>query len=163
MMAHKIMRPKFTFTRLPEIKLSQIQSHMNDPRIAAHLPLLDGKWDMTTTENFVTTKEGYWTRDGLGHWGILANGQYIGWGGFQKEGTEWDYGLVLTADAFGMGHRVTTHALDFAKSDPRIPYITFLLPPTRKNRSALSRIGATPDGTTHHGGHRFLKFKLITT
>ena len=53
----------------------------------------------------VAAKEACWRRDGLGHWAILANGAYAGWGGFQKEGEDWDFGLVLSPGFFGLGQR----------------------------------------------------------
>ena len=56
---------------------------------------------------FVTKKEEYWVRDGLGHWAFLVDGTYVGWGGFQKDGDEWDFGLVLRPGSFGLGRRIT--------------------------------------------------------
>lgn len=41
-----------------------------------------------------------WARYGLGHWAFLAEGRHVGWGGFQREGDEWDFGLVLRPYAF---------------------------------------------------------------
>lgn len=61
---------------------------MSDPRVAAHLPLLQGDWDRQSTLEFVEAKEAHWARDGLGHWAILRDASYAGWGGFQKEGDE---------------------------------------------------------------------------
>lgn len=156
------MQGEIIFSRLSNIKFEEIQAHMNDPRIADHLPLLDGQWNDATTRNFVTSKEDYWERDGLGHWAFLHNGKYIGWGGFQKEGNEWDFGLVLTADAFGMGPRISKQAISFAQNDPRIAFITFLLPPTRTNLGALTRMGAALVGTTDYDGHTFLKYRMET-
>ncbi|MBB96040.1 MAG: GNAT family N-acetyltransferase [Rhodobacteraceae bacterium] len=155
-------RPDITFARLTDIPLPTLVAHMSDPRIAAHLPLLTAPWDIATARAFVQAKEACWERDGLGHWAILADGHYVGWGGFQKEGDEWDFGLVLTGDAFGLGQAITARALDFARADPRIPYITFLLPPSRRHLGALRRLGAHPAGEATHGGETFLKFQLET-
>lgn len=156
------MRDEITFARLPDIPADEITAHMSDPRVAVHMPLLTGAWDRATTAQFIQTKEACWQRDGLGHWAILHAGRYIGWGGFQKEGEEWDYGLVLTPEAFGLGLRVSNKALAFAKTDPRIPFVTFLLPPSRRHLGALARIGAQLTGEVLHDGHRFLKFRLDT-
>ncbi|MDX1743737.1 MAG: GNAT family N-acetyltransferase, partial [Ruegeria sp.] len=123
---------KIEFTRLCNTDAEEILSHMTDPRLAEHMPLLTGTWDQADVARFVDVKEQCWERDGLGHWAILHNGKYVGWGGFQKEEDEWDYGLVLRPESFGLGGRITRKALDFAASDPRIPYVTFLLPPSRK-------------------------------
>ena len=135
---------------------------MSDPRVAEHMPLLTFEWDAAAVTKFVAQKENCWARDGLGHWAFLADGRYVGWGGFQKEGEEWDYGLVLRPDAFGLGLRISRKALDFAVADARIPFVTFLLPPSRKNLGALKRLGAVCVGEIEYDGAKFLKFRLET-
>ncbi|MEO3413540.1 GNAT family N-acetyltransferase [Roseovarius sp. CAU 1744] len=150
------------FTRLTEVTPDEIIAHMSDPRVARHMPLLTFSWDRAAVAAFVTRKEACWRRDGLGHWAIICNGSYVGWGGFQKEGSEWDYGLVLTAGAFGLGARITRKAFDVARADARIPFVTFLLPPSRKNLGALQRMGARFIGEVDYDGARFLKYRIET-
>lgn len=150
------------FARLTEIPTSEIVDHMSDPRVAAHMPLLTSKWDSDAVADFVAFKENCWRRDGLGHWAILYGGSYIGWGGFQKEGDEWDFGLVLKPAAFGLGPPVTRKAIEFAVADDRIPFVTFLLPPSRKKLAALARCGATFVGEIEYQGARFRKYRLDT-
>ncbi|WP_415405358.1 hypothetical protein [Tateyamaria sp. SN3-11] len=135
---------------------------MSGPRVAEHMPLLTFAWDAAAVDSFVAHKEACWRRDGLGHWAFLADGRYVGWGGFQKEGDEWDFGLVLRPDAFGLGARIAAKALEFAIADDRIPYVTFLLPPSRKKLGALDRLGARQIGDIDYDGERFLKFRLET-
>lgn len=154
--------PALRFVRLTEIPPADLVAHMSDPRLRAHMPLLTGSWGESEVQAFVRAKEACWARDGLGHWAFLADGRYVGWGGFQKEGGEWDFGLVLRPQDFGVGRRITQAALDFARSDPRIPYVTFLLPPSRRNLGALHRIGAQSAGRQDHSGATFLKFRLDT-
>ena len=77
-----------TFARLADVEPTVIAAHMSDRRVAAHMPLLTSEWDATVAEKFIATKEEYWQRDGLGHWAFLLNGDYVGWGGFQKESDE---------------------------------------------------------------------------
>ena len=156
------MKQKITFARLSEVAPAEILSHMSDPRVAEHMPLLTTGWTDTTVANFVATKEAFCARDGLGHWAILRDGAYIGWGGFQKEQGEWDFGLVLTPDAFGLGVRIARKALAFAVADERIAFVTFLLPPSRKNLGALTRLGARQIGEVDYDGAVFLKFRLET-
>ena len=139
-----------------------ILDHMSDPRVAEHMPLLTTKWDREVVAEFVATKEARWIRDGLGHWAILCNGAYVGWGGLQKEGDEWDFGLVLRPDCFGLGACISKKAIAFAKGDERIPFVTFLLPPSRKNLGALKRLGAKFVGETEYEGLTFRKFRLET-
>lgn len=153
---------QITFARLPDIAPERILAHMTDPRIAEHMPLLTGTWNLETVAQFVAAKEACWSRDGLGHWAILAAGNYAGWGGFQKEGDEWDFGLVLRPERFGLGLRITAQALEFARQDPRIPFVTFLLPPSRSRLGALARMGARIVGEVDHAGARFMKYRLDT-
>lgn len=154
---------KIEFSRLSLVSPCVIAAHMSDPRMAEHMPLLTRPWDINTARAFVAAKEDRWRRDGLGHWAILFDGQYVGWGGFQLDSGEWDYGLVLTPDAFGLGPRITRNALDFARSDSRIAAVTFLLPPSRRHVAALTRLGARAVGEVGYGGATFRKFRLQTT
>jgi hypothetical protein len=142
--------------------VDEIVAHMSDPRVAEHMPLLTFKWDRQRLAEFVSTKEESWRRDGLGHWAILGDDEYVGWGGFQKEGDEWDFGLVLKPDCFGLGLRITRKAIDFAKVDERIPFVTFLLPPSRTHLGGLTRLGARFVGEVEHDGAQFLKYRLDT-
>ncbi|UOA25641.1 GNAT family N-acetyltransferase [Pseudosulfitobacter sp. DSM 107133] len=156
------MKHEILFVRLSEVAPHEIIAHMSDPRVAEHMPLLTFEWDDAAVTKFVTAKEDCWRRDGLGHWAILSNGKYVGWGGFQKEGGEWDYGLVLRPEAFGLGTQITRKAIAFAIADERIPFVTFLLPPSRKNLSALTRLGATFVDEIDYDGSTFLKYRLET-
>ncbi|GAB5467092.1 MAG: hypothetical protein Kilf2KO_01220 [Rhodospirillales bacterium] len=157
------LKREITFTRLPEIDPDEIAAQMSDPRLGAHMPLLKGRWDRAAVAKFVAAKEAYWSRDGLGHWALLCNDDYVGWGGFQKEGEAWDYGLVLKPAAFGLGIRISKMALAFARRDPRIPFVTFLLPPSRTRLGALARLGAEFVDEVDYGGARFRRFRLETT
>ncbi|WP_299926417.1 GNAT family protein [uncultured Pelagimonas sp.] len=151
-----------TFARLSDIDQAEILAHMSDERVAEHMPLVTFQWDSATIARFVESKEACWQRDGLGHWAILCDADYVGWGGFQKEGDEWDFGLVLAPAAFGLGVRIARKAIDFAKSDDRIPHVTFLLPPSRKNLGALTKMGAAYVGDIDYEGETFRKFRLET-
>lgn len=157
-----VLERKIDFVRLPEISKDELVAHMSDPRVAEHMPLLTFKWDCDAAAKFVAAKEECWRRDGLGHWAILCNGRYIGWGGFQKEGDEWDFGLVLKPDAFGLGVYISKKAIEFARGEDRIPFVTFLLPPSRKNLSALQRLGARFVGEIEYDGAKFRKYRLDT-
>ncbi len=153
---------EITFVRLPDVSTDEIMAHMSDPRVIEHMPLATSVWDQAFCDAFVKAKEECWRRDGLGHWAILCNGSYIGWGGFQKEGDEWDFGLVLKPGSFGLGARIARKALKFASSDTRIPFVTFLLPPSRKHLKGLERLGARLIGEVDYEGSAFLKYRLET-
>ncbi|WP_416882517.1 hypothetical protein [Marivita sp.] len=49
-------------------------------------------------------------------------------------------------DAFGIGRRITSKAIDFEIADKRISYLTFLLLPSRRNLETLERLGALAVG-----------------
>jgi RimJ/RimL family protein N-acetyltransferase len=157
------LKHEITFTRLLKIEPDEIMAHMSDPRVAEHMPLLTFDWDEAAVSNFIATKEECWSRDGLGHWAVMLNKTYVGWGGFQKEGDEWDFGLVLKPEYFGLGIRISRKAIEFAFADDRIPFVTFLLPPSRKNLGALKRLGATFVAAIEYDGSTFLKYRLETT
>jgi len=150
------------FVRLKDISLEEIASHMSNARVAEHMPLLKSKWTLEDANKFVKTKERTWQHDGLGHWAILYGDVYVGWGGFQKEGEEWDFGLVLKPKNFGLGMRISRKAIEFAHSDPRIDFVTFLLPLSRRNLGALSRGGATFVENIKYDGETFKKYRLET-
>ncbi len=154
--------PAIDFVRLTEVSLEDIVSHMNDPRVAEHMPLLTSEWTHKDAKDFVTKKEETWQRDGLGHWAILSDGVYVGWGGFQKEGQDWDFGLVLKPDNFGLGMSIFRKAFEFAEADKRIDFITFLLPFSRKNLGVMSRVGAEFIGNTEQDGEAFKRYRLDT-
>jgi len=150
------------FGRLPEISPDEILAHMNDPRVAQNMPLLTAKWDRPRVAEFVMAKEACWQRDGLGHWAILSETVYVGWGGFQKEGDEWDFGLVLKPECFGLGLRITKQAIAFARADQRIAFVTFLLPTSRTRLGALARLGARFVDAISYDGAEYLKYRLDT-
>ncbi len=156
------MKHEITFTRLPQINPTEIIHHMSDPRVAEHMPLMTFEWNEAAVAKFVATKEECWNRDGLGHWAILLNNKYVGWGGFQREKDEWDYGLVLKPEFFGLGIHISKKAIEFAYADERIPFVTFLLPPSRKNLGAFKRFGATFIEEIEYDGSTFLKYKMKT-
>ena len=153
---------QITFTRLSSIATEEIVAHMSDPALTAHMPLLQGGWDAQRASDFVSMKEARWTQDGLGHWAFLSDGAYIGWGGFQREGHDWDFGLVLKPSAFGLGTKITGQTLTIARDDPLITSVTFLLPSTRTKLGALTRIGAIHEGEVTYDGALFRKYRLVT-
>ena len=126
------LKQQITFSRLTDIAPDEVAPHKPDARVAEHMPLLTSKRDTASVGKFVVVKEDCWKKHGLGHWAILCDGEYIGWGGFHKEGDEWDFGLVLKPGSFGLGTPIARKALAFAVADKRIPFVTLLLPPSRK-------------------------------
>ena len=157
------MKRQITFARLPEIEPDDIIAHMSDPRVGQHMPLLTFEWNRAAVAKFIATKEECWSRDGLGHWAILCDGKYVGWGGFQKECEEWDFGLVLKPESFGLGTRISKKAIEFAVADERIPFVTMLVPQSRKKLRALDSLVAIFVYEIEYVGAKFLKYLLETT
>ena len=69
---------------------------------------------------------------------------------------------MLKPGLFGLGPKITREAIAFAKADPRIDHITFLLPPTRRHLRGLDRLGASFVGEITYDGEIFRKFSLET-
>lgn len=42
----------------------------------------------TAVAAFVAQKKQCWVRDALGHWAIVFDDRYVGWGSFQSEGDQ---------------------------------------------------------------------------
>ena len=156
------MNHEIEFARLSDVDAADILQHMSNPRLKEHMPLMPSNWDAAKIAGFIEAKEACWKQDGLGHWAFIVDGEYVGWGGFQKEGDEWDYGLVLKPECFGLGLVISRLAIDFAVADSRIPYVTFLLPPTRTKLGALKRLGAEFVERVDYDGEAFLKYRLET-
>lgn len=156
------MTSPVTFRRLGAQHRAALMSQMSDPRVIRHLPLLNEPWNDALCDRFLAAKDACWQRDGLGHWAIYHDEEYVGWGGFQREGDDWDFGLVLVPRAFGLGLTITRAALDFARSDPRISAVSFLLPRSRKGANLLKRLGARETGVTDHDGQAFVRYVLNT-
>jgi len=151
-----------SYRRLSEVAPQDILSHMSDPKVAEHMPLLKTVWNLNTVKHFIAAKEARWAEDGLGHVGIYYKGKYIGWGGFQKEGSDWDFGMVLTTETRGIGPRICKSALKAAHK-AGIAAVTFLLPLSRTSTGALRRLGAEELPPVEYDGSRFRKFRVKTT
>ncbi|NNU16814.1 GNAT family N-acetyltransferase [Parvularcula sp. ZS-1/3] len=153
------MPSDITFARLTEVPLATLSEHLNDPRLAEHMPLLTPGWDEERTRDWVEGKEEAWARDGLGHWAFLFGDRYVGWGGFEKE-EGWDFALVLRPEDFGLGLPIASKAIAFARKDPRISTLIFRLATTRRARRALERLGARYAGEGQLMGATFLTYHL---
>ena len=150
---------KIDVGRLEQVDPSLLLAHFRDPRIGRHLPLLTDDWDLERIAGFVAAKAAYWDRDGLGHWAFWIDDAYAGWGGFQKEGDDWDFGLVLVPDHYSRGREIADFAFRWLVRETDIREVTFLLPETRSPR-ALTRLGARATGDVVHDGTRFTRWAL---
>lgn len=149
---------KFRFGRLSEVDPVLILAQLQDPRVSRHLPLLPSNPDIFLVEQLIAKKESCWEQYGLGHWAIFSGGEYAGWGGFQKENNEWDFGLVLRAEFFASGKTIMLQALDWAHRATLIDRVTFLLPLSRSQR-ALTALGANKVAVVDYNGIPFQKWE----
>lgn len=148
------------FVPFREIPPRMLVRQLSDPRVSRYLPLLTHPFDDESAKALIAAKSAAWDRDGLGHWGVYEGGRFLGWGGFERDGESWDFGLVLMPEAFGKGPRLVRMALDFVRKNPRIRWVTFLLDPERRSFQSMERLGAADIGSVSHGGRAFRKFRL---
>ena len=59
------------FVPLGDIAPDVVISHMSDPRMGVHMPLLTGAWGDDDYVRFRAAKDACWQRDGLGHWALV--------------------------------------------------------------------------------------------
>jgi RimJ/RimL family protein N-acetyltransferase len=151
--------------RLGEIAPADIVAQMTDPRVLVHMPLAKEPFDDAACRRFVEAKDRQWDDNGYGPWAIVIDGQYAGWGGFQNEGEDADFGLVLKPTFWGRGAELYRTMLDIGFR-PRpaggfgFESVTILLPPSRVRLKALKRLGFHPEGTIDYLGEPSLKFRL---
>jgi RimJ/RimL family protein N-acetyltransferase len=146
-----------TLHRLSDIPAENWLHLVNHPDVIRHMPLSTG-WTASSIARWVKDKDEQWEINGYGPWAVRINGQFAGWGGFQKEGNEADLALVLLPHYWGQG--VAVFRLFLARRAALgIGPFTVLLPPSRSSMKGLLRLGFIPDGEVEYDGHRFLKFR----
>ena len=133
---------------------------LNHPAIRRHMPLAGDRWTAEHAREWAKGKDAQWQTNGYGPWAIKLDGQFAGWGGFQKEGDDADFGLVLLPNFWGHGFAIHQVIVQRGFVELGLGSITILLPPTRTKIRGLARIGYEPDGEVAHEGNRFLKFRL---
>lgn len=148
------------FLPLSAVPPETVLAHMTDPRAAAHLPLMPEGWTLEDARGFIADKEAARAQDGIGHQAILIDGGYAGWGGFARDGAEWDLALVLHPDHFGRGPQILRLLIAEGRADPRIGTALILLAPSRRAVAGMARIGAESLGEVERHGARFLGFRL---
>lgn len=150
-----------TVHRFAEISPADWVTLLNDPDVHRHMPLSDGTvWTEAMAAEWAAGKDGQWTANGYGPWALRLDGVFVGWGGFQKEGEEADFGLVLLPAYWGGGARIFRELVARGRAELPLDPITILLPPSRVRMKGLSRLGFEPAGELSYDGHRFLKFRL---
>ena len=75
---------RIEFVRLTEVPLAPVVELLNEPRNARHMPLA-GTFTEEAAAEWVSAKDSQWASNGYGPWAVLVDGQFAGWGGFQRE------------------------------------------------------------------------------
>jgi GNAT superfamily N-acetyltransferase len=149
-----------TLHRFTEIDPATWLTLLNDHDVHRHMPLAgDTTWTETMAADWAAAKDAQLAENGYGPWALKLGGGFIGWGGFQKEGEEADFGLVLLPAHWGRGAMLFRELLARGRELPLDP-VSILLPPSRVRLKGLIRLGFEPAGELTYDGHRFLKFRL---
>lgn len=148
------------FIHLHEVQEAQLIALMNDARVRKYLPLLAGGFSFADCRAFVHAKQQLWIEHGFGPWAFLVHGEFAGWGGLQPEHGEADIAMVLDPRFWGWGRRIFRAVVAHAFDQLDLSSITALLPPSRPNARAITRLGFIEDGQLTVGGQPFVRFRL---
>ncbi len=152
-------KSRIELVRLTEIPLPAVMDLLNEPRNARHMPLA-GAFDEAEAAEWVRSKDAQWDRHGYGPWGVLVDGAFGGWGGFQHEDGGADFALVLLPDQWGRGADVARAALARGVEVLGLDVVVIALPLTRSPTRAVARLGFVPDGEVVYGGAPFRQYRL---
>jgi len=151
---------RIEFVRLFEVDEKQLIELMNNDLVGKQLPLLTGDFSVEQCRAFLEAKEKLWDDYGFGPWAILIDGKFAGWGGLQPESNDADFALVLHPAFWGWGRRIFEKVKALAFGEMNRDSITVLLPPSRLNSRAITRLGFVEDGHSIIDGVRFVRFRL---
>ena len=147
------------FARLTEVPIAAVVDLLNEPRNTRHMPL-SGTFSEQSTTKWVIAKDAQWEQHGYGPWAVLVNGEFAGWGGFQREENGADFALVLAPAFRGYGADVTRAALARGFEEFGLEAVLIALPFTRSSERTVARLGFQPDGEVSYGGAEFRQYRL---
>jgi RimJ/RimL family protein N-acetyltransferase len=150
---------RIEFVRLTEVPQDAVVKLLNEPRNARHMPLA-GRTTEEAAAEWVAAKDGQWESNGYGPWAVLLNGEFAGWGGFQREDNGADFALVLSPEYWGHGADITRAALDRGFNQLGLNEVIIALPFSRSPDRVVARLGFAPDGEVSYGGARFRQYRL---
>jgi RimJ/RimL family protein N-acetyltransferase len=152
--------PVVTFRRLTEVPVAAVRALLNEPRNRRHLPLA-GDFSPAQAAEWVRDKDAHWERHGFGPEAVFIDGEFAGWGGFQREPSGVDFGLVLLPAHWGQGAAILSAALDRAFGEMGLDEVVVALPFSRDAGAVLRRLGFHPDGEVAHGTVTFRQYRLV--
>lgn len=145
---------------LGEIEPEHIIALMNNEKVGEQLPLLQGGFSAEKCRAFVAAKKQLWQHYGYGPWAFVINGEFAGWGGLQPEHGDADFALVLHPDFWGWGRKIFQKIISQAFDDMKLASITILLPPSRPNSKAVTRLGFVQEDQLIINDETFIRFRL---
>ncbi|HVR48668.1 MAG TPA: GNAT family N-acetyltransferase [Pseudorhodoferax sp.] len=148
----------FSLHSFCDIAIPQWMRLLNHPDVVRHMPLAEARWSESAVADWVRGKDSQCRENGYGPFAIRIDGRFAGWGGFQREGAEADFALVLLPEYWGHGGRIFRHFMDH-RAELGIETVSILLPPSRLRTRGLARWGFQHVGDVTYGNQRFLKFQ----
>jgi len=145
--------------RLTEVPLDAVVALLNEPRNTRHMPL-SNPFTPETAREWVQAKDAQWDEHGYGPWAVLVDGDFAGWGGFQREPNGADFALVLFPQHWGRGAVITREVLERGFTELGLTDVLIALPHTRSPDRAVARLGFQPDGEVDYGGVAFRQYRL---
>src|SRR3569623_407575 len=100
-----------TLHRFVEISTADWLRLLTDPEVHRHMPLGGDEWTEAKAAVWAAGKDAQWAENGYGPWALRLDGTFAGWGGFQKEGEDADFGLVLLPEFWGGGMEIGSELL----------------------------------------------------
>ena len=150
---------EIAFVRLTDVPLAEVIELINEPRNTRHMPLSTVFTEETAAE-WVAAKDGQWEQHGYGPWAVLLDGEFAGWGGFQREENGADFGLVLRPAHWGAGADITRAALERGFGELGLDDVIIALPFSRSPERVVARYGFQPDGEVTYDGTQFRQYRL---
>lgn len=147
--------------RLTEIEQSEIIELLDNPLVKKHMPLSSAIIGDKEYTDFIAAKEAIWTKYHFGPFAYLVSGKFIGWGGIQPDGDDFELALVLHPKYWGFGKTIYTELLDQAFTDLKLPSLVIYFPPSRTRIKAILKAGFKKDGEVEYCGCRFIRYRLV--
>ena len=150
---------RIELARLVDVPLDAVVALLNEPRNTRHMPL-STPFTPETAREWAHAKDAQWDEHGYGPWAVLVDGDFAGWGGFQREPNGADFALVLFPRHWGQGAAITRELLARGFTDLGLTDVLIALPYSRSPDRAVARLGFRPDGDVDYGGVAFRQYRL---
>lgn len=119
----------YSFHPLSEVSPADWLELLNNHDVHRHMPLAGDAWTADKAAEWTAGKDGQWHENGYGPWAIRVDGAFAGWGGFQREDADADFGLVLLPAFWGHGKALYDALLAKGFGELGFESVTILLPP----------------------------------